>query len=122
VDFKAWPRTKVESTENGRTVVYEGVLVSEILKRAGAPQGENLRGNALASYVLVSAADGYQVVFSLAELDPGFAGNNVIVADTADGNPLVADRGPFRIVSPRDSRPARSVRMLDSITVVRLRR
>lgn len=120
--MKAMPRAKVESTEDGRTVVYEGVLVTEILKRAGAPQGADLRGNALASYVIVSAADGYQVVFSLAELDPDFAGNNVIVADTLDGKPLFAYQGPFRIVSPKDTRAARSVRMLESIRVVRLRK
>src|SRR5262245_48087454 len=71
--LKAMPRVKVDQTEDGRPVVYEGVLVTEILTRAGAPQGADLRGNALASYVLVSATDGYQVVFSLAELDPGFA-------------------------------------------------
>lgn len=121
-DLKTMPRTKVESTEEGRTVVYEGVLVSEILKRAGAPQGAELRGNALASYVVAAATDGYQVVYSLAELDPGFSGNSVIVADTIDGKPLFAYQGPFRIVSPKDTRPARSVRMLESLSVVRLRK
>lgn len=121
-ELKAMPRTKVEITEDGRTVAYEGVLVGEVLKRAGAPVGGELRGNAVASYVLASAQDGYQAVFSLAELDPGFTSNDIIVADTIDGKPLFAYQGPFRLVAPKDSRGARSVRMLERIEVVRLRK
>jgi hypothetical protein len=64
--LRTWPRTKVEVKEDGRTLVYEGVLVGEILKRAGVPLGTELRGDAVASYVVASASDGYQVVFSLA--------------------------------------------------------
>jgi DMSO/TMAO reductase YedYZ molybdopterin-dependent catalytic subunit len=116
------PRTRVEVKDEGRTVTYEGVLVGELLKRAGAPVGGDLRGNAIASYVLASASDGYQVVFSLAELDPAFTGNDIIVADTIDGKPLFAYQGPFRIVAPKDARGARSIRMLQRLELVRLRK
>jgi hypothetical protein len=54
-ELKALPRTRVEVKEDGRTLVYEGVLVGEILKRAGVSLGAELRGNALASYVVASA-------------------------------------------------------------------
>jgi len=121
-DLKGLPRTQVSVTEDGRTVQYEGVLVAELLKRAGAPSGGGLRGTALASYVTASASDGYQVVFSLAELDAELTSNNIIVADTVDGKSLSAYQGPFRIVAPKDSRPARSVRMLERLDVVRLRK
>ena len=121
-DLKALPRTRVEAKDEGRTVVYEGVLVGEILKRAGAPVGGDLRGNAMATYVLASASDGYQVLFSLAELDPAFTGNDIIVADSIDGKPLFAYQGPLRIVAPKDSRAARSIRMLQRLEVVRLRK
>jgi len=120
--LKAFPRTKVEVKEDGRTLVCEGVLVGEILKRAGVPLGTELRGNAIASYVVASATDGYQVVFSLAELDPGFTSNDIIVADTLDGKPLFAYQGPLRIVAPKDSRAARSIRMLQRLEVVRLKK
>lgn len=120
--LKAFPRTKVEVKEDGRTLVYEGVLVGEILKRAGVPLGTELRGNAIASYVVASATDGYQVVFSLAELDPGFTSNDIIVADTIDGKPLFAYQGPLRIVAPKDARAARSIRMLQRLEVVRLKK
>src|SRR5262245_8707075 len=118
--LKTLPRTKVDVNEDGRTQVYEGVLVGEILRRAGAPLGTELRGNAIATYVVATANDGYQVVFSLAELDPAFTGNDIIVADTIDGKPLFDYQGPLRIVAPHDKRGARSIRMLLRIEVVRL--
>ena len=122
-DLKGLPRTRVEvKTEDGITNVYEGVLIGELLKRAGAPLGSELRGNAVASYVVASASDGYQVLFSLAELDPAFTSNDIIVADTIDGKPLFAYQGPLRIVAPKDSRAARSIRMLEKLEVVRLRK
>ena len=38
-------RTTVEvKDEDGRTVKYEGVLVGELLKRAGATLGSDMRG------------------------------------------------------------------------------
>lgn len=121
-DLKSLPRTKVEVKEDTQTIVYEGVLVGELLKRAGAPVGGELRGNAVATYVSASASDGYQVVFSLAELDPAFTSNDIIVADTIDGKPLFAYQGVFRIVAPKDMRAARSIRMLQRLDVIRLRK
>jgi hypothetical protein len=122
-ELKAMPRTGAEvKDEDGRTVKYEGVLVGELLKRAGATLGGEMRGNAMTTYVLASASDGYQVLFSLAELDPAFTGSDIIVADTIDGKPLFAYQGPFRIVSPRDARSSRSIRMLQRLDVVRLKK
>jgi hypothetical protein len=65
-DLKALPRTTLTvHQDDGTTVTYEGVLVAELLKRAGAPLGRDLTGLALATYVLASASDGYRVVYSL---------------------------------------------------------
>jgi hypothetical protein len=122
-EFKGMARTSVEvKDEDGRMVKYEGVLVGELLKRAGATLGSDMRGNAMTTYVLASASDGYQVLFSLAELDPAFTSSDIIVADTVDGKPLFAYQGPLRIVSPRDARPARSIRMLQRLDVVRIKK
>jgi hypothetical protein len=60
------------------------------------------------------------VVFSLAELDAGILDSDVIVADTLDGAPMTEKVGPFRLVAPHEKRPARWVRMLKTITVVRV--
>jgi DMSO/TMAO reductase YedYZ molybdopterin-dependent catalytic subunit len=120
-DFKKMPRKtlKVVNPHDKKTEVYEGVALEELLRRAGVPQGEQLRGPVMTTYVIAEAEDGYRVVFSLAELDSGFMDADVLVADTMDGAPLSANQGPFRLVAPHEKRPARWVRMLKSITVVR---
>jgi len=121
-DLKAMPRTTVTVNEQGKDVKYDGVLVGEVLTRAGAPLGRELSGPALATYVLATAKDGYQVAFSLGELDPAMSANEIIIADTIDGKPLFDYQGPFRIVAPHDKRGARSIRMLQRLEVVRLRK
>src|SRR5262249_55952198 len=121
-DLAKMPRASVRTTSNGMETVYQGVWLHEILKRAGAPQGSDLRGKALAGYVLAEAQDGYQVVFSLAELDPAFIDNEILLADTADGKPLFGAQGRFRLVVPKDRPGARSVRMLTRLEVVQLRK
>lgn len=121
VDLKKMPRKtfSVVNPHDKKKETYEGVLLEELLRRAGVPQGEQLRGPALATYVVAEAEDGYRVVFSLAELDSGILESDVLVADTMDGAPLGGKQGPFRLVAPHEKRPARWVRMLKSITVVR---
>jgi DMSO/TMAO reductase YedYZ molybdopterin-dependent catalytic subunit len=119
-ELKSFPRTKVEvKTEKGTINVYEGVLVGELLKRAGLALGQ-MRGGVVASYAIASAADGYQAVFAVAELDPAFTGSDVIVADSVDGKPLSARDGPLRLVPPKDLMASRSVRTLRRIQIVRL--
>jgi DMSO/TMAO reductase YedYZ molybdopterin-dependent catalytic subunit len=120
-DLKKMPRKTlhVENAHAKRTEVYEGVPLEALLQKAGVPQGEQVRGAAMATYVLVEAADDYHVVFSLAELDSSFLDSEVLVADTMDGAPLTPDQGPFKLVAPHEKRPARSVKMVKSITVGR---
>lgn len=121
-DLAKMPRASVKTTSNGMETVYEGVWLHEVLKRAGVPQGAALRGKALASYVLAEAQDGYQVVFSLGELDPAFIDNEILLADTANGKALFGAQGRFRLVVPKDKPGARSVRMLTKLEVVQLRK
>ncbi len=120
-DLAKMPRASVKTMSNGMETVYEGVWLHEVLKRAGVPQGEALRGKALASYLLAQAQDGYQVVFSLGELDPAFIDNEILLADTANGKALFGAQGRFRLVVPKDKPGARSVRMLTKLEVVQLR-
>lgn len=120
-DLKKMPRKTlpVLNPHENKTEVYEGVPVEDLLKRAGVPQGEHLRGAALATYVVFEAQDGYRVVFSIAELDSEILDSGVMVADTIDGAALPPKIGPLRLIAPREKRAARWVRMLKSITVVR---
>lgn len=119
-DLVNMPRTKLTVQRDGRGVTYEGVLLAELLKLAGATLGKELRGDAIATYVVASATDGYRVLFSIAEIDPEFSGSENIVADRMNGNPFLADQGPIRIFVPKDVPGARSIRMLERIEVVRL--
>jgi DMSO/TMAO reductase YedYZ molybdopterin-dependent catalytic subunit len=118
-DLKKMPRKtlRVENAHAKKTEVYEGVPLEALLQKAGVPQGEQVRGAAMATYVLVEAADDYHVVFSLAELDSSFHDSEVLMADTMDGAPLAPDQGPFKLVAPHEKRPARWVKMVKSITV-----
>jgi DMSO/TMAO reductase YedYZ molybdopterin-dependent catalytic subunit len=113
---------KVMNPHEKKEETYDGVLLTELLKRAGVPQGAQLGGAALATYIQAEAADGYRVIFSLAELDTDFQDSDVIVADTMNGAPLDDKTGPFRLVAPHDKRPARWVRMVQSLTVVRIQK
>lgn len=119
-DLKKMPRKTVSvvNPHDKKTENYEGVLVEDVLKKAGVQQGEDLKGPLLATYLIFEAEDGYRVAFSIAELDSGIVDSGVMVADTLDGAPLPPRQGPLRIVAPREKRAARWVRMLKSITVV----
>jgi DMSO/TMAO reductase YedYZ molybdopterin-dependent catalytic subunit len=116
------PRSTATISNNGVDTQYEGVSLLEILKKAGVPAGEALRGKVLTTYVLTEAQDGYQVVFSLGELDPVLGDTAILVADKANGKPLFGENGAFRLVVPRDKRAARAVRMLTKIEVVQVRK
>ena len=57
------PRTNDSARDKqGVMHAYSGVAITEILKKAGVATGSQLRGKNMAKYLLVSCADGYQVV------------------------------------------------------------
>jgi DMSO/TMAO reductase YedYZ molybdopterin-dependent catalytic subunit len=121
-DLGAMPRETIElKDDDGANFKYEGVPIQEVLKKAGIPMGA-IRGKNLAAYILASAKDGYQVVFSLGELDPTFGNEKVLIVDKRDGKPLFGYQGPLRLVVAGDKAGARDVRMLEKIEVVRLRK
>lgn len=103
---------------DGQEHTYAGVPLAALLKQAGAPLGGQLRGKALANYLLVSAADGYKVVFALPELDSAFTKQVIFLADRRDGQPLSAEQGPYRIVVPQETRQARWVRQVTALTIL----
>jgi hypothetical protein len=122
-DLASMPHETVTIPEqDGTKTSYEGVPLREVLKRAGVPLDKELRGKALSSYILAKAHDGYQVVFSFGEIGSDFGNASILIADKRDGKPLFAYQGPFRLVCPNDKAGARSVRMLETIEVVRLQK
>lgn len=85
---------------DGKDISYTGITLQEILEMAGVAMGKQLRGENLTKYLLVKCADGYEVLFSLTELDSSFTDRQVIIADESGGKPLPACKGPFRLVVP----------------------
>lgn len=100
--------TATMKDRDGKDHVYAGVAIQDILGLAGVTTGDQLRGEHLTKYVLAKCADGYEVLFSLAELDSTFTSRVVILADELEGKPLPAGKGPFRLVVPGEKKPARS--------------
>jgi DMSO/TMAO reductase YedYZ molybdopterin-dependent catalytic subunit len=120
-DLEKMPHVRVDVKDHdGSAATYEGVLLAELLKSAGATMGEKMRGGNMASYVLAEAKDGYRVIFALPELDAGFTDSPVIVAWARNGKPLAETQGPLKIIAPQDKRPARWIRMVQKIEVVKV--
>ena len=108
-DVSAMPHTTaVLKDRDGKPRSFTGVPLSFILLKAGATMGKELRGENLSKYLLVKCADGYEVLFSLAELDSSFTDKKVILADSMDGKSLPEAKGPLRIVAEGEKKPARS--------------
>lgn len=106
-------RVEVHGTK--AQVLYEGVSLGDLARKFGAPAGEAIRGAKLSIVVVVKAADGYQAVFALPELDPLFTKKAVLLADCRDGEALSDQEGPYRLVVPDEARQARWVRQVISI-------
>lgn len=121
VSFAGLERRSVATADAaGIKTTHEGVALRDVLMRAGVPMGDQLRGKALARVVVASAADGYQVVYALAELDTAFNDHTVIIANTRNGQPLLADAGPLQIIVPQDKRPARWIKQVTRLEVRQL--
>lgn len=105
-DLSAFKRTSVTVLDDqGAKTVYEGVPIVELLTRAGAPLGPQLRGPQMKLYVAVKGADGYEAVFALPEFDPAFSDRVIMLADRRDGKPMSAREGAFRVVVPGGKAP-----------------
>lgn len=105
-----------DGTVNG----FDGVALADVLVRAGLELGDHVRGKSLAGYVLVTASDGYQVLFGLGEIEPTISGRTIELCDRINGKAVPEGIGPVRLVVQDDKKPARCVRMVTSIKVVRL--
>jgi DMSO/TMAO reductase YedYZ molybdopterin-dependent catalytic subunit len=117
-DLAKMRRVEVHAADrDGKEHTYSGVPLSDILQQAGVTMGPQLRGGNMAKYLLVKSADGYEVLFSLPELDSTFSSRVIILADQADGSPLPANKGPFRIVVPGEKKPARWIWQVNALVV-----
>lgn len=112
------PHVTVSVRDHDTPTEFDGVPLSALLSLVGIPLGASLHGPRLTEALLAEAADGYKVVFALAEFDPDFASREIILADKRDGKPLAPKEGPFRIVAPGDKRPARWIREVTALRII----
>lgn len=108
------------SSRGTQTHTYVGTPLWNLLDGMGIQADPAARNDALARYVLATGADGYRVVFSLAELKPDFGNRASLVAygEAVDGAaaPLAAG-GPLRVTAPGDGEGGRYVAGLRRLEV-----
>lgn len=110
-------RRDVTVEHEGEKETYRGVPLEAILAQSGVVLGKEARGKLVARYVLVTAADGYRVVLSLAEVDSLYGERNVILAESLDGQPLKGNARPLQLVVPADTPHRRWARQVMKIEV-----
>jgi len=66
---------------------------------------------------VAAASDGYEVVFSWAELFVSPVGDSVFVVYERDSAPLPDDEGRIALIVLTDTRPVRHVKWLRSLTL-----
>jgi DMSO/TMAO reductase YedYZ molybdopterin-dependent catalytic subunit len=120
-DLQSMPRIKITVREkDGTEATFEGVSLYDIVSRARPHLTEKCCSNAINTVVIVKAADKYQALFSLPELDPKFDNRQVVLADRREGLPLSPAQGPLQIIVPDDKVHARWVRQVNYIEVAPL--
>lgn len=125
LDAATWarmPRQTAQASDHGTSATFEGVPLRHILSLVKVPVGADLRGDALCLVVRIEAADGYQAVYALAELDAGVRDRPILLADVRDGKPLPPTAGPFQVVAADEVKAGRWVRQVTRITVVSAKR
>jgi hypothetical protein len=95
---------------------FTGALLWDLLQSVGIVTNPNVKNDILRKIIVVTGTDGYVSVFTAGEIDPGFGGNQIIVAYEDNGQQLGCD-GPAQIVAPGDKAGGRFVHNIASILV-----
>jgi molybdate transport system substrate-binding protein len=96
---------------------FAGATVFSILEAAGYKLDEPKRGAYLTQYVVITATDGYRVVYSMGEFDPKSKREAPLLVWQQDGSPLKETEGPYRLVIPDNAHTSRWIRQIKSIAV-----
>jgi len=115
-DLQALPVTTVSvsfATDKGQErATYAGALLWSVISNA-APIDAPGKNTKLRHTILVTGRDGYAAALSEGELDPDFAGKQVLLAYEKDGKPISG----VRLVVPGDLHGGRAVRDVVRIEV-----
>lgn len=101
-DLRSMPRLHVPIAEGaGLSTRYEGVALSDLLVRCGVQFNHDTQRKRASDCVVVRGSDGYQVVFSMAEVTPA-ATYPVIVADRRNGQAIEDKEGSLKLIATGD--------------------
>ena len=106
-------------TAGSNRISFSGVPLAEVLRAAGVAWGGNC-SPLLACYVVVEAADGYRVAFSIPEIAPELSHRMILLADRCGGEPLSAKEGPYQVIEEDAKQHGRWVRQVTKIRLERL--
>lgn len=126
--LEALPQTDGATSMHGEKFLFRGVRLDALLEAAGFERGEmgpNVpkrdKRSGWKKAVVVTATDGFQAVFSCAELFAGMGPTEAVLALTVDGKPVPESHGPVRLMVRTDGEPSRAVRNVVKVEVVDLR-
>ncbi|MFD7785033.1 molybdopterin-dependent oxidoreductase [Streptomyces nojiriensis] len=104
------------SAKGDQKHTYQGVLLHEVLKAAQPRFDQGKKNGQLRGVVAATGGGDYRAVFAWAELDPGFAKSQILLAVSEDGTAFEDSAGP-RLVVPQDTRGGRYVSELNQLWV-----
>lgn len=113
------PYTETATYMAGMTSVtdtYTGALLWDVLNSGGILTDPTIKNDILRKLVTAAGSDGYDVDFSLGEIDPTFGDEPILVA-YSDEDGLLGSDGFARLVVPGDIAGGRYVSNLASFTI-----
>ena len=115
------PQTTVQVHNAHRNAdeTYSGPLLADLLERIGLHATREFEPLILHSSVVATGTDHYFVIYSAAEVEPGFSNGKVIVAVMKAGLPDT-EGGVIQLINTSDAKPARWVHGLANINVMSL--
>jgi len=98
------------------TETFTGALLWDLLQSVGIITDPTIKNDILRKIIIVTGTDGYVADFTAGEIDPGFGGDQILVAYEVNGQALGCS-GPAQIVAPGDKQGGRFVHNIATIVV-----
>ncbi|MEV7544083.1 molybdopterin-dependent oxidoreductase [Streptomyces sp. NPDC089915] len=118
--LRGLPQQSVEveytSAKGQQKHTYQGVPLYDVLKDAQPRFDASKKNGQLHGMVAATGGGDYRAVFAWAELDPGFAKSQILLAVSEDGKPFDDAAGP-QLVVPQDTKGGRYVSELNQLWV-----
>ena len=106
----------VHNAHRNTEETYSGPLLADVLAGVGLKASRETEPLILHSSLVATGTDHYFVVYSVAEVEPGFSAGQVIVAVMKSGLPN-SEGGAIQLVNTVDAKPARWLHGLANINI-----